>query len=211
LSVACEKEELWVSASLDPPYDARRSEPAMRRRRKKKRRLESEVTLNLAAMLDMAFQLLTFFILTFRPSPVEGDVLLRLPAPMSTAPDGQEAGNDDKNTNLVKGLNTLTISVLGIPNGKSKGSIHQIVIGGDNPLPGIGALDAKLHSIFSDPNVVIDQVILQVGSALSYDQLMQVMDVCTRQKLANGERLSKLSLEELVQPTESPQKNETPK
>ena len=36
----------------------------MRRRRKKKGGHES-VELNLAAMLDMAFQLLTFFILTF--------------------------------------------------------------------------------------------------------------------------------------------------
>jgi biopolymer transport protein ExbD len=154
------------------------------------------VTLNLAAMLDMAFQLLAFFILTFRPSPVEGDVLLGLPPPMSTVTDqGEEAGSNDKNTNLIKGLNTLTISVLGSPNG----SIHQIVIGGDVPLPGIGALDAKLRSIFSDPNVVFDQVILQVGSSLSYDQLMQVIDVCTRQKLSNGERLSKLSLEEIPQ------------
>jgi biopolymer transport protein ExbD len=168
----------------------------MKRRRKKKRRLESEVTLNLAAMLDMAFQLLTFFILTFRPSPVEGDVLLRLPPPMSTVTDrGEEAGNNASNTNLIKGLNTLTISVLGSPNG----SIHQIVIGGDKPLAGIGALEAKLRADFSDPNVVIDQVILQIGSSLSYDQLMQVSDACTKQKLPNGERLSKLSLEEIPQ------------
>ena len=38
-------------------------------RRKKKSRGKEEVELNLAAMLDMAFQLLAFFILTFRPSP----------------------------------------------------------------------------------------------------------------------------------------------
>ena len=38
----------------------------MRRRRK-----QGDVELNLAAMLDMAFQLLTFFILTFKPPPAE--------------------------------------------------------------------------------------------------------------------------------------------
>ena len=32
-------------------------------------------------MLDMAFQLLTFFILTFRPAPIEGQISLRLPPP----------------------------------------------------------------------------------------------------------------------------------
>jgi biopolymer transport protein ExbD len=169
----------------------------MRRRRKKKRRLESEVTLNLAAMLDMAFQLLTFFILTFRPSPVEGDVLLRLPPPNSTivSDKAEDAGSNEKNTNLVKGINTLTITVLGSPNG----SIHQIMFGPDTPIAGLAALDAKLRATFNTPNVVIDQVILQIGSTLSYDQLMQVMDVCTRQKLPNGERLSKLSLVEAPQ------------
>ena len=169
----------------------------MRRRRKKKRRGESEVTLNLAAMLDMAFQLLTFFILTFRPSPVEGDVLLRLPPPSPTvvSDKAQDAGANEKNTNLVKGMNSLTITVLGSPNG----SIHQIMLGSDTPIAGLGALDAKLRSTFSDPNVTIDQVILQVGSALSYDQLMQVIDVCTRQKLQSGDRLSKLSLVEAPQ------------
>jgi biopolymer transport protein ExbD len=39
--------------------------------RGKKKRNQGEVELNLAAMLDMAFQLLTFFILTFKPAPVE--------------------------------------------------------------------------------------------------------------------------------------------
>src|SRR6187401_3285470 len=51
----------------------------MSRRHKKKK--SEEVQLNLAAMLDMAFQLLAFFILTFRPSPVEGQLLLNLPPP----------------------------------------------------------------------------------------------------------------------------------
>jgi biopolymer transport protein ExbD len=169
----------------------------IRRRRKKKRRLESDVTLNLAAMLDMAFQLLTFFILTFHPSPVEGDVLLRLPPPVPTvvSEKAEKAGANEKNTNLVEGMHTLTITVLGSPNG----SIHQIMFGNDTPIAGLDALDAKLRSTFSDPNVLIDQVILQIGSALNYDQLMQVLDVCRRQKLPNGDRLTKLSLVEAPQ------------
>ena len=46
-----------------------------------RRKKQEGVELNLAAMLDMAFQLLTFFILTFRPAPVEGQVDLLLPPP----------------------------------------------------------------------------------------------------------------------------------
>ena len=46
-------------------------------RRKHYRRSQGDVELNLASMLDMAFQLLAFFILTFRPSPIEGQLMLR--------------------------------------------------------------------------------------------------------------------------------------
>ena len=62
--------------------------------RRRKRRLQGEVELNLASMLDMAFQLLAFFILTFRPAPAEGQLLLHLPPPepiakpLSGLPDG---------------------------------------------------------------------------------------------------------------------------
>src|SRR5262245_10487276 len=48
---------------------------------KRKPRSQSDVELNMAAMLDMAFQLLAFFILTFRPSPVESPMALRMPQP----------------------------------------------------------------------------------------------------------------------------------
>lgn len=49
--------------------------------RKRKQRGPGTVELNMAAMLDMAFQLLAFFILTFRPSPVEGHLQLQMPPP----------------------------------------------------------------------------------------------------------------------------------
>jgi biopolymer transport protein ExbD len=169
----------------------------MKRRRKKKRRLQGDVTLNLAAMLDMAFQLLAFFIITYHPPAVEGDVRLRLPpaSPTVVSEKAEKAGSDEKNPNLVQGMNSLTITVLGSANG----SIHQIMFGNDTPIAGLTALDTKLRATFSAPNTVIDQVILQVGSALDYNQLMQVVDVCTRQKLTNGDRLSKLSIVEAPQ------------
>jgi biopolymer transport protein ExbD len=167
----------------------------MRRRRKKKRRLQSEVQLNLAAMLDMAFQLLAFFILTFQPPLAESDFRLRLPPPMPTVVDNkaQAAGSDVNNKNPVQGLNTLTITVLG----SNDGSIRQIAVG-DTPVASLGALDSKLKSIFGEVKLY-DQVILQLGSTLSYDRVMQVVEVCTRQKLANGEKLTKLSLVEAPQ------------
>ena len=68
-------------------------------------------------MLDMAFQLLAFFVLTFRQTPVEGQISLRLPPPQATvvAKNGEAAGSDATNKNPLQGMNTLTISVSADP------------------------------------------------------------------------------------------------
>lgn len=162
--------------------------------RRKHRRLSTEVELNLAAMLDMAFQLLAFFILTFRPNPVEGQISLRLPPPqpVTQIQAGAAAGANEQNPDLLAGVRTLVITVLGRPDG----SIGQIEIG-EGPVPDLDQLDARLKTILADPGAPFEQVILQVGGDLYYQQLMRVIDVCTRQKLPSGEKLTKLSFVEL--------------
>lgn len=150
--------------------------------------------LNLAAMLDMAFQLLTFFILTFRPAPVEGQILLRMPPPqpVTALRDAAQAGADETNTNPVEGLNSLVISV--IPN--AAGEIGSMAIG-EGVVATLAGLNDRLRTILGDQASPFDQVIVQVGSGLRYDALMSVIDICTRQRLPNGEKLTKLSFVEL--------------
>src|SRR4030095_16952348 len=162
---------------------------------RKKRRRQGEVELNLAAMLDMAFQLLTFFILTFKPAPVEGQVLLRMPPPqpVTNINAGQKAGSDTSNTNPVQGLNTLLITVIANANG----DIRQLAVGETTMSNSLGALGQKVGQLLGDEGSAFDQVIIQVDSRVTYDAMMKVIDICTRQKLANGEPLSKLSFVEL--------------
>lgn len=160
---------------------------------KHRRRGQGDVELNLAAMLDMAFQLLTFFILTFKPAPVEGQVNLRLPPPQPvTAIKGQAAGSDTSNTNPVAGVNTLTITVFATPGG----AISSLAIG-ESGIANLPQLETRLKAVLSDPGSPFDQVIIQVGSALRYEELMQVIDMCTKQTLPNGDKLTKLSFVEL--------------
>jgi biopolymer transport protein ExbD len=160
----------------------------------RKKRHQDDVELNLTAMLDMAFQLLAFFILTFKPSPVEGQVLLRMPPPqpITNVNSGQPAGNNPQNTNPLQGLNTLVISAFA----NGDGSLKQLAVG-EAVMTSLPALDRKLAAVLSDPGSGFDQVIIQVDSRLHYDALMQVIDVCTRQKLPSGEQLTKLSFVEL--------------
>ena len=164
-----------------------------RRHKKHKRKKQGDVELNLAAMLEMAFQLLTFFILTFKPAPVEGQVNLRLPPPMPVTKivGGQAAGSNESNPNPVQGLNTLMISVFSRPDG----SVRQIGVG-ESQMGNVAALDRRLNDIFADKGNAFDQVIIAAGSNLSYEALMSVIDVCTRQTLPTGEKLSKLSFAE---------------
>ena len=146
-------------------------------------------------MLDMAFQLLTFFILTFKPAPIEGQINLKLPPPhpVTNVNAGQQAGSDQQNNNAVNGLNSLVISVSSTPGGK----ISTMAIG-EGTVSGLTTLENRLKSVLGpDSGASFDQVIIQVGSRLKYDELMKVVDVCTRQTLATGEKLSKLSFVEL--------------
>src|SRR5262245_9694724 len=138
----------------------------MSRRHKKKKRNQGEVELNLAAMLDMAFQLLTFFILTFKPAPIEGQIELRMPPPMpvTVVRGGQSAGSDAKNTNPVSGLNTLVLTVFA---NKITGDISTMGLGlanSDSQLPmgpNLKKLNEELKKQFGNPTAPFDQVLVQ--------------------------------------------------
>jgi biopolymer transport protein ExbD len=163
-------------------------------RRRIKRRSQAEVELNLAAMLDMAFQLLAFFILTFRQPPLEGQIALRLPPPQATVvKNGEAAGTDLENKNPLQGMNTLTIGVFADP---KSGLINGLSVG-ETRVTGIAALDGKLKELFSDEGNPFDQVIIQVSDSCRYEELMKVIDLCTHQTLPGGKKLSKLSFVEL--------------
>jgi biopolymer transport protein ExbD len=160
-------------------------------RKKRKRRSQQDVELNLAAMLDMAFQLLAFFILTFRPTPLEGQISLRLPPPQPVVvnKEAQQVGSDVKNTNPVQGVNTLTISVFANP---KTGEIKSLGLG-ESQVASLAALDGRLKEVFADAGNPFDQVLIQVSDNCRYDELMKIVDICTHQVLPGGKKLSKLS------------------
>ena len=156
-------------------------------RRKKKKRGSESVELNLAAMLDMAFQLLAFLILTFKPAPVEGQITLRMPPPMPTTvvAGGKKAGEDDKSKDLLKGLNTLVISVFA----NKEGKIGSMAIG-ETTVGNTSRLNDHLKTQLGNESSPFEQIIIQAGSSLRYDALMEVINVCASQKLPNGQPFS---------------------
>src|SRR5215212_12105506 len=142
-------------------------------RKKRKRKLPEAGELNLAAMLDMAFQMLAFFILTFKPAPVEGEVLLRMPPPQPITGSGtKRAGEDTKlDMSQLKPLKTLTISV--IPNEQGEIGSNSMQVG-DVSVGTLDRMEDRMRTALNEGG--FEQVIIQAGSNLQYDALMQVVD-----------------------------------
>ena len=159
------------------------------------------VEFNLTAMLDMAFQIPAFFVLTFRPVKAEGQVALRLPPAMSIPPGGpQPVGHADDPNHLPAEFRTVLIIVTAT----ERGDVRQVYLGRPRDQqkqevavdPKLKIFGTKLASLLNDPASPFDQVVIQVGSKLRYAELMRLIDVCTRQTLGGdpNSRLSKLSL-----------------
>ncbi len=169
------------------------------RRRRRRGRSKHEVELNLAAMLDMAFQLLAFFILTFRPSPVEGELALNLPppraiaAPIDSNQPAEGAGGPVVETSFMIGVRA---------DGEGHVAGVQLDFGGmafTGPAneANLKYLDGRLRDIFSAQSEEYDQVVVSVDPDLRFDELMKIVDVCLKQKMPNGKPLSKLSFAEM--------------
>jgi biopolymer transport protein ExbD len=170
------------------------------RRRGRYRRSQGDVELNLASMLDMAFQLLAFFILTFHPSPIEGQLSLHLPpaAPMTNVATDKvdTAQASDAGATTAK---TLDISVFAGP----KGDVSRVQVGLKTPFTGpadaanLRKLESRLREAFGFAGTPFEQIVVRVAPNLRYEELMKVIDVCTRQKMPDGQTLRKISFVEM--------------
>lgn len=164
----------------------------------RRKNIDGGVELNVAAMLDMAFQLLAFFILTFRPASVEGQFSLHLPPaqPMTNLDSTTLAGSNADSKDRAAGLNTLVISAAA----DKDGALGSLMVG-EKVVDGLPGLNQALKGIFADPDMAFDQVIVQADAALHYEDLMRVTAVCAEQKLRNGKLLSRLSFVEIPSAT----------
>jgi biopolymer transport protein ExbD len=123
-------------------------------------------------MLDMAFQLLTFFVLTYKPAPSEGQfVMSLLPAQPATAITA-EAPSDKPSENLPATLRTLPTTLKAGEGGR----LVQIMVGETPLATDTKALEAELEKYFADPDLPFDQTIIKVDPRLRYSELMRVVN-----------------------------------
>jgi len=178
--------------------------------RRKKKQNHEEVTLNLTAMLDMAFQLLAFFVATFQVPPTEGQITLRLPPPEATNIRGSvKKGETEKvdNPDTLKGVETLVITLVANegrgPQSPETGKITNIVVTIGQGKFELGSriidLKRKLNELFSAAGTPFEQVIIQCHPKLKYAELLSVVEACLQQDVPDPKdpgkkkKLSKLS------------------
>ena len=150
--------------------------------------LPSEVDVPIAPMLDLAFNLLAFFIMTFNPTPIEVQYTMNLlPGQPQARPDEAQSDQEQASSSeLPAALKTLTTNLFA----DSRGQLDRVTIG-DNEVQGMDALRARLQAILSDKSLPFDQALIQADPGLHYGEVMRVIDIF------NGLGINKISFSEL--------------
>lgn len=149
--------------------------------RKHKRKVEPHVSVSLSAMvtpmLDMSFQLLNFFILTFKLMPTEGQLSINLPkvdatdSPPPLEPLPPEDKKDEYTISVHAGAGG-EVALLGL-----KGP----TVNSDN-IKNFGDLLAQLKAIPKPAGRGAEGISITIESAndLIYARLIDIMDLCKR-------------------------------
>ena len=144
-----------------------------------KRMKTEEIEIPVTPMLDMAFQLLTFFILTYHPAPSEGQFSMNLlPAQPAVAMDAPAPVETTTTNDLPAGLKTLPTTL----RAKDDGSLGRVTLG-ETDIDGMAALSKELATILKDPTLPFDQTVIKVDPHLKYAELMKVIDVFSALKV----------------------------
>jgi biopolymer transport protein ExbD len=160
----------------------------MERRRRRRRSAES-VELNLAAMLDMAFQILVFFILTFSPMPIESQIAAMLPASgpvtQSMLPNSSEGAAPAQELAQAR---PVTVTVLA----SDAGEIRNLAV--DRTIvPNLQGLRDQLQRT---TDATACNLVLKVDAKLHYQHLVHVVDACVQGGVSET-AIDKMTLVEL--------------
>ena len=140
---------------------------------KKKAKKDEEIQIPITPMLDMAFQLLCFFVLTYHPAPSEGQFSMNLlPAQPAVAMDAPATDANASNNDLPAGLKTLPVLL----RATDDGTIAQITMG-ENPVSDLATLAAEVKETFNNPTLPFDQTVLKTDPKLKWSEVVKVVNI----------------------------------
>jgi biopolymer transport protein ExbD len=162
--------------------------------RRPRRQKIDEPNVPVAPMLDMAFQLLTFFVLTYRQAPQEGQfVMSLLPAQPATAVGAAAPKDAPASSELPVSLRTLPTTLRAGDGGRiARIVVEKDEIPSDNPR----MLEEALLKYLQDPDLPFDQTLIKVDPNLRYSELMTVINAFSN-AFVRARKEPKLSFAEL--------------
>jgi biopolymer transport protein ExbD len=148
----------------------------------RRRKEESPVDINvpIVPMLDMSFQLLSFFILTFKPMPQEGQLSLNLPKldATDTPPEQVDPLQPDENK---KDEYTIFLNA-SADGGLANISMKAPVVGDVPNIHNLGDLSYQLEKINPPAGGGRERVSITIEADpdLTFSRLIEVMNLCKR-------------------------------
>jgi biopolymer transport protein ExbD len=154
------------------------------RGRNKDQSLDLDTNKVITPMLDMAFQLLAFFIFTYHPSGLEGQMDLSLPADADKAAHEKEKVKQDAKADKDMTLEVpsdLTVIVRTQQDGVNNGIISALTVEETSGPKSIeGGVDGLLKYLREANKAVANKsgIKLKGDGRLKWSAVVQVMDVC---------------------------------
>jgi biopolymer transport protein ExbD len=146
---------------------------------------EHKVEQNMTAMIDVVFQLLTFFVMTFKVAALEGDFNLKMP---------RNAVHRDSVVNVEQPLKIHLMA-------NAQGELTRFQIGSHEPMRSFSdmtrTIESILHSAASPGLTNETEVVLECDTHLKYNYVIEAITALSAKKLPNGTLLklvNKISL-----------------
>ena len=134
-----------------------------------------DIAVPIVPMLDMSFQLLAFFILTFRVMPMEGQLSINLPKiEASDTPQNPDPTMEDKKDEYTIFLNASSDG--GVANIGLKGPT-----GGSPDIKNLADLEAQLRQITPPAGKKREEgiaITIESDPDLTYAKLIEIMNLC---------------------------------
>jgi biopolymer transport protein ExbD len=151
-----------------------------------------EPNLPITPMLDMAFQLLAFFVMTYHPSDLEGQMDLSLPSENITQAQSPEDVKQDAAPDKQKPLElpaNLSVIVRTRKDSKNQGLISSLSLQDD---AGAQDIDKASLSVLRDELKKRHEKVenkenikIQAEGKLKWNEVVRVMDVCQQAGFKN--------------------------
>lgn len=152
-----------------------------------------KIEIPITAMLDMSFQLLFFFIMHYKPSLLEGQMDMALPAQVEAASKQKENPNpvaSDKPDEEIKLPADVTIQVRAVKDdgNPNHGTISQISIRSRSGESVVGTLEElTAHLLKARDKLDNKNDVTIVGdSALRWAEVVRIMDACKKADFTAG-------------------------